>query len=369
MHISEHLKDDSSQSQPESDARGRELSRVSFNALAQTQLAVVISDAASVIQYVNQGFTRMMGYTSDEVIGRSVSEFSKHSLEEQNAIHGSLASGETWRDEYPNIHKDGSIVWTYNVVSPVLDDEGTITHYVGIGEDVTAIIRADEGLRRREDRYRLLVEKAQDMVYITDSKGFFRYVNPRCLDLTGYTPEEIIGKHFTFGIHPDWRERVKRFYLDQYRNRTPETIYQFPGVTKNGRIVWVEQTVVLIEHEDEVTGFQAIVRDVTRRKQAEVEAQALVRENAVIAEITRIISSSLDIGEVYGAFANEVKKLINFDRMVINLIDHDKGVYTVAYGTGIAPPGREPGVELPLEKSFTGLVASRRTSVIGPPRR
>ena len=364
MHISEHLNDESRPTHSGSNTQGTNHLWAIVNALEQTQLAVVISDAQSVIQYVNSGYTRMTGYTSDEVVGRSISEFSKHSAEDRKDIHNTLASGGAWRDEFPIIRKDGSTVWIYNVVSPILDENGVITNYVDIGEDVSAVIHADEGLRRREDRYRILVEKAQDLVYTTDSKGYFTYVNPRCLDLTGYTQEELVGKHFTFGVHPDWRERVEKFYVAQYRSRTPETIYEFPGVTKSGHIKWVEQTVVLVTHEDQVTGFQAIVRDITRRKQAEAEAQALVRENAVIAEITRIISSSLDIGEVYDAFASEVNKLINFDRMVINLIDHDKGVYTVAYGSGTVPSGRELGVELALEGSFTRLVSQRKSSVI-----
>lgn len=364
MHISENLKDESIENRSANNAQGTNRLWATVNALEQTQLAVVISDTASIIQYVNSGYTRMTGYTPDEVIGQNISKFRKHPVEDQKDVHHRLASGETWRDEFPILRKDGTTIWIYNVVSPILDEDGAITNYVGIGEDVSAIIQVDEGLRRREDRYRRLVEKAQDVVYTTDGQGHFDYVNPRAFELTGYTQEEMIGQQFTMLIHTDWRERVEFFYQEQSRNRTPETLYEFPIVTKTGHIKWVEQTVVLATHDGEITGFQAIVRDITRRKQAEAEAKALVRENAVLAEITRIISSSLDIGEVYEAFATEVNKLLNFDRMVINLIDHDKGVYTVMYSSGAIPLGREPGVELPLEGSFTAKVSNLKSSVI-----
>ena len=83
------------------------------------------------------------------------------------------------------------------------------------------------------------------------------------------------------------------------------------------------------------------VRDITERKraeeslrQSEENARQLAEENAVMAEIGRIISSTLNIDEVYERFAQSVRKLIPFDRIVINTIDIEKGTVTNVYMAG-----------------------------------
>lgn len=71
--------------------------------------------------------------------------------------------------------------------------------------------------------------------------------------------------------------------------------------------------------------------------------QRLVQETETIAEIGRIVSSSLNIEEVYERFAQEAKKLIEFDRIVINIINHKDRTVSVPYVSGMAVPGRQPG--------------------------
>ena len=82
MHISENLKDESIENRSANNAQGTNRLWATVNALEQTQLAVVISDTASIIQYVNSGYTRMTGYTPDEVIGQNISKFRKHPVED-----------------------------------------------------------------------------------------------------------------------------------------------------------------------------------------------------------------------------------------------------------------------------------------------
>ena len=99
-----------------------------------------------------------------------------------------------------------------------------------------------------------------------------------------------------------------------------------------------------------------IIRDITERKRAEEalrrsEAQAnqLAQENAIMAEIGKIIGSTLNIDEVYERFAKEARKLISFDRININLIDHEARTATAAYSAGRGVEGRQIGDVFPLE--------------------
>ena len=131
--------------------------------------------------------------------------------------------------------------------------------------------QADLALRDDRKRYFELVDKANDAIYMTDAKGFFTLANPATLRITGYSEEEIIGKHYLELIHPLHKERVEEFYKRQFAERAPDTYSEIPILTKQDEIVWLGQNVQIIMDGDTVMGFQSICRDITQRKRAELK--------------------------------------------------------------------------------------------------
>ncbi|HUL29027.1 MAG TPA: PAS domain S-box protein [Thermodesulfobacteriota bacterium] len=101
-------------------------------------------------------------------------------------------------------------------------------------------------------------------------------------------------------------------------------------------------------------------------KRSEEEARRLSQENAIMAEIGRIVSSTLNIDEVYVRFVEEARKLIPFDGIAINIINREEGTVTVPYVSGLNVPGCEPGDALILEPSVTGKVAETRSGLVIP---
>jgi len=99
-------------------------------------------------------------------------------------------------------------------------------------------------------------------------------------------------------------------------------------------------------------------------RKSEEEAKRFAQENAIMAEIGRIISSSLNIEDVYEQFATEAHKLIPFDGIAINMINHKEGTVTVPYVAGINVPRCQPRDAFPLEGSVTGEVAYKRAGLI-----
>ena len=135
------------------------------------------------------------------------------------------------------------------------------------------LTKTQESLQRSEEKYRKLVEEAGDVVYTTNHQGNFTYINPMCTTLTGYTANELVGKPFLDLIDPEWKQKVAKFYKEQFDNKIQETTFSFPISTKSGEKKWVEQIVVQQKVGDKVIGHQAIVRDVTERKKSEAEIQ------------------------------------------------------------------------------------------------
>jgi PAS domain S-box-containing protein len=115
---------------------------------------------------------------------------------------------------------------------------------------------------------------------------------------------------------------------------------------------------------DQIAGAIASAQLFTERTRAEEAAKRLSQENAVMAEIGRIISSTLDINEVYNGFAEAVRHLIDFDRISTTIIDAQHHTATVAYAMGTQISGRGPGEVIPLSESMIEHILKTRSSVL-----
>ena len=129
--------------------------------------------------------------------------------------------------------------------------------------------RAEEALRENKERYRTLVENASDIVFRTDNSGYFTFVNPAGIRITGYEEQEIIGKHYPTWIHPDMRDEAMKFFGRQFVKGIQNTYLEYPLLTKEGHKLWCGQNTQLIFEDGHVVGFQAVARDITDRKRVE----------------------------------------------------------------------------------------------------
>src|SRR6266852_5306 len=189
-----------------------------------------------------------------------------HLLEEHGEVRGFET---TWR------RRDGSPLQVSLSATSSRDENDTIVSYEGTVEDITDRKRAQEEVRGTRERYRQLVENANDIIYGADAHGQFTYVNPTVRKILGYTEEELIGKHFTALVAASHRELAEAFYKIQFRTKTPNTYYEFPVLAKDGSIVWMGQNVQTVLTGEWILGFQAVARDISERKQMEEElAQA-----------------------------------------------------------------------------------------------
>jgi PAS domain S-box-containing protein len=142
---------------------------------------------------------------------------------------------------------------------------------LGLNRSIRRQKAAEAEARGNEVKLRGMLEEVGDVIYSSDYSGVFTYINARLGTLTGYTSDELLGKHFTFLVHPDWMERVKEFYYQQFINLVHETRFEFPILTKQGSTKWVEQNVVMVSRDNRVESFQCVVRDITQRKTTEEE--------------------------------------------------------------------------------------------------
>jgi PAS domain S-box-containing protein len=180
--------------------------------------------------------------------------------------------------EHRMLHKEGSVRWILARGTAMRDAQGNVVRVLGTDADITLRKRAEEALRESEKRYRDLVDNATDIIYLTDVNGYFTFANPTAIRIMGYSEEELIGKLYLELIRKDYCKDTERFYGLQFVEKIPNTYYEFPAITKDGKEIWLGQNVRLNVGGDRVIGFQAIARDITDRVQAEEALKARDKE-------------------------------------------------------------------------------------------
>ena len=167
----------------------RKFSRV----IEQTASTVVVTDSQGIIEYVNPRFSESTGYTAEEAIGRrpDLLKSGQTSQEEYRELWRTITSGRVWRGEFHNRRKDGSLYWESAIISPVRDERGTVTHFVGIQDDISARKRAEAALRAGEARFRQLFDLAPVPLCFVSRDGALVDFNRRFVEAFGYTLEDV----------------------------------------------------------------------------------------------------------------------------------------------------------------------------------
>ena len=152
--------------------------------------------------------------------------------------------------------------------------------------------RAESALRQTEERYRQFVENASDIIYKTDSRGNFVYVNSVAIRITGFSEAELLNKTYLDLISEESRSDTRRFYEDQVRNGIGNTYLEIPVIRSDGEKIWIGQNVQLILDSQGLVSFQAIAREITElrhameRLQTANEVQKKILETAATAIFT-----------------------------------------------------------------------------------
>ena len=239
--------------------------------------AIIATDPQGKIIYWNRAAEKLYGWSTEEVMGRPIVEVtpSEELLERADEIMSELRAGRSWSGEFVVRRKDGSTFPAMVTDTPVYDEQGTLVGIIGVSTDITELKKTEE-LRLSEERFRLLAENAQDLIYryrLKPTPGF-EYVSPSATAITGYTPEEhYADPELVYKIlHPGDRHLVDEVL------RSPESLITLRWLGKDGGLIWIEQRVKTIYDEaGELVAIEGIARDVTERKRVE-EALRETRE-------------------------------------------------------------------------------------------
>jgi PAS domain S-box-containing protein len=243
-------------------------------ALETAANSVVITDIKGNILWVNPAFTTLTGYSSEEVIGKNprLLKSGKHGREYYKKLWETILAGKTWRGAFTDRRKDGTLYYDEHTITPVRSKEGIITHFVAIMNDMTERRQAEEALRESEVKFRALFEAANDAIFILHN-GVFVDCNAKGLELFGVTRDQFIGQspaRFSPPTQPDGRDSQEKMKEIVERAMAGEPqFFEWVHLRPDGRQVYSEVSLSRLDLHGEPY-LQAIARDITERKKAEL---------------------------------------------------------------------------------------------------
>ncbi len=329
-----------------------ELRRLLDRAVAASSNGIVITDPNlpdNPIVYVNPAFEKTTGYTMEEAMGRNC-RFLQGEDRDQPAIEelrACIREGQECRVVLRNYRSDGTRFWNELYVSPVHDDAGNLTNFVGVQNDVTEIKRTEDVLKGSEDRLRLAVESTGlgtwDFNPVT---GELKW-DEQCKAVFGMPPGAAVDHDvFLAGLHPDDRERTDqavRQALDPEGDGEYNIEYRTIGLT-DGIERWVAaRGQAYFDEAGEARRFIGTVLDITEHKRAEQERDLLLareqlarveavrarRRLALLAAAGTTLSASLDYETTLEGIARLVVPELA-DWCLVDVLEEDGSVTQVA---------------------------------------
>jgi len=127
----------------------QEINKLS-QAIEQSPVSVSIADMNGNLEYVNKRFKEVTGYTEREVIGKNPRFFKSgyHDAEFYKTLWNTILSGEIWKGELVNKMKNGALVWQSATISPLKNDDGEISHFIAIKEDISQRKKIEDQLNK-----------------------------------------------------------------------------------------------------------------------------------------------------------------------------------------------------------------------------
>ncbi|MDW7694566.1 PAS domain-containing sensor histidine kinase [Flammeovirgaceae bacterium SG7u.111] len=227
-------------------------------AVDQSANATLITDTDGNIEYVNQKFTDLTGYTAEEILGKNPNLLNAGTqpIEYREAMWAKVSSGKTWEGEFHNKKKNGEYYWEYATITPIKDKKGNIINYLEVKEDYTARKQAEEALRASEEKFRKLFDEVPALLDAFDENGKCIYWNKECQKVFGWTIDEVNAVDNSLALfYPD--PNVQKEVLDSVTNQ-PELVFkEWYPLTKGGKeltVMWAnvsldDGTVINIGHD------------------------------------------------------------------------------------------------------------------------
>jgi PAS domain S-box-containing protein len=181
-------------------------------AMEQSPGIIFLTDPRGRIEYANLKCIELSGYKLDEILGQKPAIFQSTDTTgvTYDSIWKIITKGGTWKGHLCNRKQNGELFWVQCSISPVLNDEGHLTNFLAVQEDITERLEAEkklyqktESLKISESRFRTIIEATADGLIVIGKNKVIHFVNPAAEKLLGKTARDLVGEKFLYPLIPN----------------------------------------------------------------------------------------------------------------------------------------------------------------------
>ena len=269
-----------------------ELSRLAM-VTNKTDHAVFLTDAEGIIEWVNEGFSRVSGHAPRDARGKQPGALLLGTLQNLNVtqkIRDGMASQRMFNVETLCSHRRGHRYWLSVTMTPVFSEQQILTGFIGVGMDITARRRAEDEVARIGRRSELLLNAAGDGIFGLDIQGAITFVNNAAARLTGWPAGNLIGKPVStilqqIKIHRTTATQDDLFTGAAFIDGTVQIGDTDEFKARDGTTFPVEYTSTPVLEGSHLIGSVVVFRDVTDRRESEALRTRQARQAALRADV------------------------------------------------------------------------------------
>ena len=220
------------------------------------------------VEYVNTYASALVNKPVTQIIGRSRSSLfpPEVSGNQKKALEAVFETGTSVRNEGA-LTLAGRTHWFDHFLTPLKDADNHVRSVLGISRDITERKKADDALRESEEKYRTLINRANDVISIVQD-GVIKMCNPRLAEFWGGSIKEVLGKPFTDFVHPEALPEVIDRYNRRMAGESPPSLHETVFMRKDGSKSYVELNAGIISYKGKNADL-VIVREINERKKVE----------------------------------------------------------------------------------------------------
>ncbi len=275
---------------------------------AITDYAIYMLDPDGTITSWNPGARRFKGYEESEIIGENFSRFYTEEDRKAGRPQRALAIAENegrFETEGWRVRKDGTKFWALAIIDPIRDNAGRLVGFAKITRDLTERRKAETTLRENQEQFRLLVQGVTDYaIFMLSREGCVSSWNAGAQRIKGYTPDEIIGQHFSRFYTEDDRQAGRPGEALKVAAKEGRVEREGWRVRKDGTQFFAHVIIDAIYNPDgSLLGFAKITRDITERRKT---ARALEEAREALLQSQKMEA----IGHLTGGIAHDFNNLL-----------------------------------------------------------